>query len=147
MDKGIDVVPLLVGMFAVADIFAFGFKKKEDRLIPQNYHMKGSGISLKELGQEAVNIIRSAIIGVVIGILPGIGGNTAGIFSYSLAKGSSKHPEEFGTGCVSGLAVHGFPDQMNINETGGKAQDQIRRLFDLYGDELAGLKILVKKGP
>lgn len=105
LDKGIDTVPMLVGMFAVADIFAYGFKKREDRLIPQNYHMKGFGISLKELGGQAVNIIRSAIIGVVIGILPGIGGNTAGIFSYTLAKGTSKHPEEFGTGCVSGLVA------------------------------------------
>lgn len=103
LDKGIDTVPMLVGMFAIADIFAYGFKRKEDRLVPQNYHMRGFGISLAELAKEAFNIVRSAVIGVVIGILPGIGGNTAGIFSYTLAKGSSKHPEEFGTGCVSGL--------------------------------------------
>lgn len=45
----------------------------------------------------------------------------------------------------SGFAVHGFPDQMNIDETKGRAQDKIRRLFDLYRDELAGLKLRVSR--
>lgn len=45
-----------------------------------------------------------------------------------------------------GFAVHGFPDQMNIDDTNGRAQDKIRRLFDLYRDELAGLKLRVSKG-
>lgn len=44
-----------------------------------------------------------------------------------------------------GFAVHGFPDQMNIDETSGRAQEKIRRLFDLYRNELAGLKLRVSR--
>lgn len=103
LDGGIQTVPMLIGLFAIADIFAYGFQRKENKLIPQNFHMKGFGISLKEMKEQTVNIIRSAIVGIVVGILPGIGGNTAGIFSYSLTKNSSKYPEKFGTGIIDGL--------------------------------------------
>lgn len=103
LDGGIATIPMLIGLFAIADIFIFGFKKREDKLVPQSFRMKGFGISMKEFKGQLGNIIRSAVVGVVIGILPGIGGNTAGIFSYSLTKNASKYPEKFGTGIIDGL--------------------------------------------
>ena len=103
LDGGIGIVPILIGLFAISDIFIFGFKKSEGKVTPQVFKMKGFGISLKELKEQAVNIIRSSIVGIIVGILPGIGGNTAGIFSYTLTKNSSKYPEKFGTGIIDGL--------------------------------------------
>ena len=44
-----------------------------------------------------------AIIGLVIGILPGLGGNVSNLMAYSYAKKTSKHPEKFGTGIVDGV--------------------------------------------
>ncbi len=103
LDGGIGTVPVLIGLFAIADIFDYGFLKKEAPMAPQRFAMRGFGIGVKELLGQTVNIVRSAIVGVVVGILPGVGGNTAGIFSYSLTKNSSKYPEKFGTGIVDGL--------------------------------------------
>lgn len=105
LDGGLQTVPMLIGLFAIADIFAYGFKRREEQMIPQNFKMRGFGIGIAELLKQAFNIVRACIVGVIVGILPGIGGNTAGIFAYTLAKDSSKHPEEFGTGCVSGLVA------------------------------------------
>ena len=45
------------------------------------------------------------MIGTVIGILPGLGGSTANILSYVVAKNTSKHPEAFGTGIVDGIVA------------------------------------------
>ena len=43
-----------------------------------------------------------------------------------------------------GLSVHGFPDQMNLNLMDGKGKKAIRRLFEEYRDELAGIKLLIR---
>ena len=48
-------------------------------------------------------MIRSAAIGIGIGILPGIGGGTSNMVAYMVAKNSSKTPEKFGTGYIGGI--------------------------------------------
>jgi hypothetical protein len=48
-------------------------------------------------------IIRSALIGVGIGAVPGIGEDIAGWVSYGTAKNTSKHPETFGKGELKGV--------------------------------------------
>jgi putative tricarboxylic transport membrane protein len=48
---------------------------------------------------------RSTLIGIGIGILPGIGSGTSNIVSYMVAKKQSKHPEKFGTGIIDGIVA------------------------------------------
>ncbi|MGH0053713.1 MAG: tripartite tricarboxylate transporter permease, partial [Sphaerochaetaceae bacterium] len=67
--------------------------------------IKGFGFSWKELFQEKLNFVRSSVIGVLIGILPGIGGSLASLMSYNAAKKSSKYPERFGTGINAGIVA------------------------------------------
>ncbi len=43
----------------------------------------------------------------------------------------------------TGLSVHGFPDQMNLNLMDGRGKDVLRKLFDKYADELAGIKLMI----
>ena len=49
------------------------------------------------------NVIRSALIGTGIGILPGVGPGLSNIVAYSQAKAASKEPETFGTGNPNGI--------------------------------------------
>jgi putative tricarboxylic transport membrane protein len=49
------------------------------------------------------NLIRSSIIGTIVGILPGAGGSIAGLVSYSEARRASRHPERFGKGEPAGV--------------------------------------------
>jgi len=48
-------------------------------------------------------IIPVSLLGLVIGILPGLGGNISNLMAYSYAKKTSTHPETFGTGNVDGV--------------------------------------------
>src|SRR3546814_13057726 len=50
-----------------------------------------------------VNLLRSSIIGTLVGILPGAGGSIAGLVAYSEARRASKHPERFGQGEIDGV--------------------------------------------
>jgi putative tricarboxylic transport membrane protein len=95
LDSGLDLVPVLIGAFGIPQIMQtlrdnmkYGKMAEVDRILP-------------EFGTIAKNfktIARSALIGVGIGAVPGIGEDIAGWVSYGTAKNSSKHPELYGTG-------------------------------------------------
>jgi putative tricarboxylic transport membrane protein len=103
--SGFDIVVILIGVFAVIDIIMSGFDRKHlgDKYVKKSFHLKGFGITLAEFRSQMFNMIRSSLIGIGIGILPGIGGSTAGFLSYTATKNSSKYPEKFGTGIIDGI--------------------------------------------
>src|SRR5690606_21130199 len=49
--------------------------------------------------------VRSSIIGIIVGILPGAGGNVAAFLSYNEQKRVSKDPDSFGRGNPEGVAA------------------------------------------
>lgn len=102
---GFNIIVILIGVFAVTDIIQAGFGKHTlaDLGVKTTYSLKGFGISLSEALAQAWNMVRSSLVGIGIGILPGIGGSTASLMAYSVAKNSSKYPEKFGTGIIDGL--------------------------------------------
>ncbi len=108
LESGIDTTVALIGIFAISEIFIMADRKGREtvnRVAVQNYKVKGLGFTFAEYWKEKFNVIRSSVIGILIGILPGIGGTLASIISYNTAKKASKHPEEFGKGAVSGLVA------------------------------------------
>lgn len=106
---GFDMLAVMVGLFAVGEIIAAAQTSRHaaEELMaqPSMKGIKGFGFSLKEFRGQTVNAIRSALIGMGIGILPGIGGGTSNVLAYTVAKNSDKHPEEFGTGRIDGLVA------------------------------------------
>ncbi|MHB0896538.1 MAG: tripartite tricarboxylate transporter permease [Spirochaetales bacterium] len=107
LDGGFDILPALIGLFAVSEILnvaeADTVLKKQNILM--EFKIKGFGFSLKEFAGQTWNMIRSALIGIGIGILPGIGAGTSNLVAYGVAKSSSKHPEKFGTGIIDGIVA------------------------------------------
>ncbi|MDO5551576.1 MAG: tripartite tricarboxylate transporter permease, partial [Lachnospiraceae bacterium] len=104
LENGFDMLPVMIGLFAVAEILkvaADGIPVTQSTAL--NCKMKGFGITLKEFKEQSWNMVRSALLGIGIGILPGIGGATSNIVAYSVAKQQSKYPEKFGTGIVDGV--------------------------------------------
>ena len=63
------------------------------------FHM----LDVRSIIRHFPNMLRSSIIGTVIGILPGLGGGPAGMLAYATSKKVSKTPEEFGKGCEDGV--------------------------------------------
>ena len=58
---------------------------------------------LQDLWKNGVTVIRSAGIGVTIGVIPGVGEDIAAWISYAAAKRASRTPEDFGKGSRDGL--------------------------------------------
>ncbi len=100
---GIDIVSALIGLYCIPVLI--------DLVARPDRHLEpaplGRGFRLFEaLGlcaQNAFNLLRSSVIGTLIGILPGAGGSIASLVSYSEARRSSRHPERFGKGEPSGI--------------------------------------------
>jgi TctA family transporter len=62
-------------------------------------------------------VVRSSLLGLWIGVLPGVGASVAGLAAYAQAAQTSRTPEEFGKGAVEGVIA---PDAtMGANEGGG----------------------------
>lgn len=103
--SGFDIVVVLIGVFAVTDIILSGFGRMAlaGQIKKKEFKLKGFGITWLEFKQQFGNLIRSSLIGIGIGILPGIGGSTAGLLAYTATKNASKYPEKFGTGVVDGV--------------------------------------------
>lgn len=118
---GISTVPALIGLFSISQALVLSekyldFKNGIHRTLDDN-SMKGKFLpSFKEMLRLGPNFIRSAIIGVVVGILPGAGGDIGAWFAYSQAKKASKHPEEFGDGSLEAICAS---DTANNAVTGG----------------------------
>ena len=105
---GFDMLAVMVGLFAVGEIIAAAETSRhndEEVTQPSMKGVKGFGFSLKEFFSQIVNALRSALIGMGIGILPGIGGGTSNMLAYTVAKNSDRHPEEFGTGRIDGVVA------------------------------------------
>ncbi|MGV8843458.1 MAG: tripartite tricarboxylate transporter permease [Pseudomonas sp.] len=109
LNAGFAMLTVMIGMFAVAEVLKFAESARSGhRAKPQNISMKGIkgfGFSIKEFIGQLPNATRSSLIGVGIGILPGIGAGTSNIVSYIAAKKRSKHPEEFGKGAIEGVVA------------------------------------------
>ncbi|MGD8880540.1 MAG: tripartite tricarboxylate transporter permease [Desulfobacterales bacterium] len=100
LDSGIEVVPVLIGAFGIPQIiqvlkdrFQIGETQKFQRILPE----------FGTIVRNVPRIIRSALIGVGIGSVPGIGEDIAAWVSYGTAKNTSKHPERFGKGEITAV--------------------------------------------
>ena len=107
--SGFDMLTVMIGLFAVGEIIAAArtSSRESEEVVtqPNMRNIKGFGFSWEEFKSQQFNMFRSTLIGVGIGILPGIGGGTANILAYSVAKNQSKYPEKFGTGVIDGVVA------------------------------------------
>ncbi len=102
--SGFDVLPVLVGVFAVGTILGEILAPERKREV-LDYSGRGFWIPLRTWRAQFVNLLRSSAIGTWIGILPGIGANVGSLVAYTVAKNTSKRPQEFGRGCPDGIVA------------------------------------------
>ena len=101
---GFNLLPVLLGVFVVSQVLKYIIDAERPvmRITASN---KGIFMSLADWKRQAVNLVRSSVIGTWIGILPGIGASIGSICAYTAAKNLSKTPEKFGTGCEDGVVA------------------------------------------
>ncbi len=118
--QGFDFIAVLIGLFAFSQLLT-------DVRDPVNAHRSLAERSdakvriehmgaIREIAKRWTIVLRSSLIGVFTGILPGAGGSVANILAYDQAKKASKHPEKFGTGIPDGIIA---PESSNNAVEGG----------------------------
>ncbi len=106
LSDGVNTLSVFIGAFAVSEILmqlttGRSLLNQKATAIDANE----SKFTLKEYFSQFPTMITSGTIGALIGILPGIGGSTASFMAYASAQKRSKHPDDFGTGIIDGVAA------------------------------------------
>lgn len=111
---GVDYVVVMIGLFGMSealvqlrDLTTQPVKQKVDKIIP----------GWKNILKYMPLSLRCSLIGVIVGALPGTGGDIAALISYDHAKRTTKNPETpFGEGAIEGLVA---PESSNNAAIGG----------------------------
>jgi len=111
---GITLIPALIGLFGYSQVFQ-GIEKI--LILPSvKTELKNLIPKLSELKSVLGTMVKSSLIGVFIGAVPGTGTDIAAFVAYGEAKRASKNPERFGTGVLEGVAA---PESGNNAGAGG----------------------------
>ncbi len=115
LSAGVGLIPILVGVFALTEIF---WRLSEKPLVIPDLQTKGSFrlAPLKEWLARWKTLLKSSVIGTLVGILPGTGAATASFIAYSEAKRSGRFREGIGSGEPEGLLAS---ESANNAVTGG----------------------------
>ena len=107
LEGGVGLIPLLIGLFAFSEVLVQVEKKiSELGQVPESAHLQGGrSLPMIELWNSARTILRSSIIGTIVGAIPGTGSSIATFIGYGAAKRASRKPEEFGKGSYEGIAA------------------------------------------
>ncbi len=104
---GIPFLPFLIGLFAVSEFLVQMETKavsdRRDVIVPVSQRYEDNHVTWKEFKDNIKTIIRSTLIGLGIGALPGSGSAISAFVCYGAARNASKHPEGFGKGSLEGL--------------------------------------------
>lgn len=102
--KGFDIIPVLVGLFGIAEVFT-SVDQKIERIFTGKL---GSWLSMIPRGETLKRGLKAAMrgtgIGFFLGLLPGMLPALTAYLAYDVEKQISKTPEKFGTGMIEGVA-------------------------------------------
>ncbi|WP_448516177.1 tripartite tricarboxylate transporter permease [Pseudothermotoga sp.] len=101
---GVGLIPALVGLFCIPEVIEMILNRSKQQLYQEAKVQKGLALrTFVNVMRKQIDLLRASIIGFIIGVLPGAGGNIANLVAYSEAVRASKHPEKFGTGIPEGV--------------------------------------------
>ncbi len=100
---GISTVAALIGLYSIPSIMNSCLDKDNEKLSGKDLSVKNIVPPFREQWKRKWNILRSSLIGTIIGIIPATGGNIAAFLAYDQAKRFSKEPETFGEGNPDGI--------------------------------------------
>ena len=111
LSGGIALIPALVGAFGLAEVLTTLSDPIERKMI----EVKDSVLPrFREVVQYWRTVLRSGLIGVLTGLLPGVGEDAGAWMSYAAAKATTKEKELFGKGSIDGLMAAETGDMSSI---------------------------------
>ena len=114
LNSGVDFIVAMVGLFGASEAL-IQLSELNLKIVKQN--VSKIVPPWKEVLKYLPLTIRSAIIGFLVGVLPGAGGDIAALLSYDIAKRTVKKPKvPFGEGAFEGIIA---PETANSSLIGG----------------------------
>lgn len=119
LEGGFPFLPVLIGIFAFAqlmpDVETIHPGEQAPAVPTGNIGLRVShGSVLWDIFCRPFMLLWVTFIGIVIGVLPAIGGSAANIMAYDQAKKFSKRPEKFGTGIPEGIVASEASNSANV---------------------------------
>jgi putative tricarboxylic transport membrane protein len=119
IEGGIQFLPVLIGVFAFAQIMSEvermgGAAQAADTVVRAGKLAAAQLKVIWEILSRPLLLVWASFIGVLIGVLPAIGGSAANIMAYDQAKKFSKHPERFGKGTPEGIIASESANNANV---------------------------------
>jgi TctA family transporter len=114
---GLPLIPLALGLFALPEMVDLLIKGTTIASIPKGAALAGALTGVKDAFRHWFLVIRSGIIGALVGVVPGLGGSVVSWFAYGHALQTEKGAHEtFGKGDVRGVIA---PESANNSQEGG----------------------------
>src|SRR5512134_489065 len=119
IEGGISFLPVLIGVFAFGQIMSEvermgGAAAAAERANRAIRLVVSHGKVIWEIVSRPFLLLWASFIGLVIGVLPAIGGSAANMLAYDQAKKFSRHPEKFGTGIPEGIIASEASNNANV---------------------------------
>jgi putative tricarboxylic transport membrane protein len=119
LEGGIPFLPVLIGVFAFAQIMSDVEKMQSKNPDPaRGFVVPKLAVShlqvVWEILSRPILLLWTSFIGLLIGVLPAIGGSAANVMAYDQAKKFSRHPERFGTGTPEGIIASEAANNANV---------------------------------
>jgi putative tricarboxylic transport membrane protein len=114
--EGINVVPVVVGLFGGAEVLQLMMTKRSIAQRRTDERLAGVMQGVRDTFDHWWLTLRASAIGVGIGVIPGMGGAVSQFIAYAHAQHTSRHPETFGKGNVEGVLAAGA---VNNSREGG----------------------------
>jgi putative tricarboxylic transport membrane protein len=116
---GFPFLPVLIGIFAfsqlMTDVEKMRWPKAQGAMLADKPNL--SVAHLKVIGEVLARpflFLWSVVVGILIGVLPAIGGSAANVLAYDQAKKFSRTPELFGTGHPEGIIASESSNNANV---------------------------------
>lgn len=112
--SGLTMMAVLLGTFAISQMIDRVVKQQQNEGSSMKESLKDDKLTLTETKGLIPTMLKSSLIGAVIGAIPGTGGNIAAFISYNEARRKAKPDEHFGEGALRGIAA---PESANNGAT------------------------------
>lgn len=117
LQSGFQFLPVLIGIFAFAQIMSdlekMSAGERAARVETPSLAVSHPAV-IWEIVSRPFLLVWSTLIGLLIGVLPAIGGSAANVMAYDQAKKFSRHPERFGTGIPEGIIASEASNNANV---------------------------------
>ncbi len=114
LTKGITLIAGILGFFSFSQMM--GLMSSEDAFIAEYKERKGYLLTVfRQYTKKIGIVVRSALIGTGVGMLPGAGSPIATMVAYNESKRWAKPTERYGTGIIEGV----FTSEAAANATVG----------------------------